>query len=137
MLRPSANAARASAFAAESISASLPLMIGNRIAATVTTVIKTRERNGSAIRASGDVRRTQANDSPIMPVLDSASAMLRVSPCWGCRPGSGRSGFCRCRPAEQAARRKHQDQHQDRKDDYVGPAHFEQLAAQRLDQSDQ
>src|ERR1041385_2214243 len=49
----------------------------------------------------------------------------------------GISGAGRRRPADEAAWGGNQHQDKDRKDDGVGPAHFEEMAAEALDEPDQ
>src|SRR6266568_780326 len=117
MLRPSASAAKVSALAAESMSASLGWMIGKRIASAKTMVASERELRCGAIRATGPARRIQLKVSPTVIGMDS---------------GSGRGGA-----AEQAARHENEHQDEDREDDHVGPAGGEEMAAQALDETDQ
>src|SRR5579862_2148364 len=100
------------------MSASLGWRIGNssanaKIAATITGE---RRRGGS--QRTGEARRAQANDSPITPVFGAGTFRSDIS----------RSG--RRRAAEQPARREDQHQDQDRKDDHVGPARRDVLAAE-------
>src|SRR5436853_502903 len=117
MLRPSASAAKVSALAAESISASLGWTIGKRIASANTIVASERELRCGAIRAIGTARRSQPMLSPTVI---------------GMRSGSGRRGA-----AEKAARHEDEHQDEDRKDDDVGPPGGEEMAAQALDEADQ
>src|SRR5260370_37331478 len=77
MLRPSASAAKVSALAAESMSASFGWMIGNSTASANTVATTLRERRCGATQATGDARRSHANDSPIIPVL-AAGALVRA-----------------------------------------------------------
>jgi hypothetical protein len=57
-LSPSASAAKASAFAAESILASLRLMTGKSSAPMATKATPTRVRRLGAIHATGDAARS-------------------------------------------------------------------------------
>src|SRR6516164_10382537 len=119
MLRPSAKAAKASALAAESMSASFWLTSGNSSAAAVTPKTASRTRARGETRASGRAR---------------LNALPRAA--FG-TPTPAISGFRRDGAAEEAGRDKDENQNQDRKDDHVGPPHGDQLAAQGLDQPDQ
>src|SRR6516162_11609036 len=124
MLRPSARAAKASALAAESMSASLPLMSGNSSAAAVTQTTARRVRVMLEFGRIAGIFARKAGPRPMVPIGGglSSSAMLRF----------------RWRGAAEQAR-GHKDEHedQDRKDDHIGPAHRDQLAAQSFDQPDQ
>src|SRR6516162_169590 len=118
MLSPSARAANDSAFAIASISASFLCRIGNKSAAAASMSTPPRARVRGAIRAKAPAR---CRCAPRPDLRAPASAIL----------GFGRGGA-----AEEAARRKHEDENQDRENDYVGPAHRNQLTAEALDQPD-
>src|SRR5579884_4493507 len=125
MLSPSARAAKASAFAAASMSASLPWTIGNNTAAVSMRAAPRCARSRGGNRASG---------------ISAGAFAARAEPATPKRGGlpiSAISGFGRACPAQQAGRRKDENEHEDREDDDVGPAHRDQLAAEGLDQSDQ
>src|SRR5260370_10484030 len=117
MLRPSASAAKVSALAAESMSASLRWAIGNRIAAPARQAIAMRSQVWRWIRASGPLRRSQVKVSPTVI--------------------AAKSGACCGSAAEPSARHKDQYQQQDREDDHIGPAGREEMAAKALDEADQ
>src|SRR5215831_20674726 len=124
MLRPSARAAKASALAAESMSASSPLTSGNSSAAAATQTTARRVRDMLEFSRIAGIFARKAGPRPMVPIGGglSSSAMSRF--CWG---GA----------AEQARGHKDEDEDQDRKDDHIGPAHRDQLAAQSFDQPDQ
>src|SRR5215472_6982738 len=121
MLRPSARAAKASALAAESMSASLPLMSGNSSAAAATEARARRVRVMLEFSRIAGIFARKAGPRPMVPIGGglSSSATLRFR--WR---GA----------AEQSRGHKDQDEHEDRKDDHIGPAHRDQLAAQSFDQ---
>src|ERR1700722_1570948 len=127
MLSPKANAANDSAFAAESTSASLRIKIGNKTAATVTIATATRPRRCGAIHCTGEARSKKAKVSaPMVPRRGSAGSDPAIT-----------SRTRRSSTAEQPSWREHKHKHQDREDDHIGPAHREDLAADRFDQADQ
>src|SRR5271166_669663 len=100
MLSPSASAAKASALAAESMSASLCTTTGKRSAIVAAQTMTSRP--------------------------DSLTVPKRTI-----------SRFCRRGAAEETGRREDEHQDQDRENDHIGPAHGDQLTAQRFDQPDQ
>src|SRR5947208_1186669 len=100
-------------------------MIGNSTANVKTIVTSTRERSSGAINCTGEARRIQANDSPIMPDFEAAGLMSAIS------------RLARRGTAEQAARHKHQDDDEDQEDHDIGPARLEEMTAQALNEPDQ
>src|SRR5215469_4823062 len=124
MLRPSARAAKASAFAAESMSASLPLISGNSSAAAATQTTARRVRVMLEFSRIAGIFARNAGPRPILPFGGglSSSATLRFR--WR---GA----------AEQSRGHKDEHENQDRKDDHIGPPHCDQLAAQSFNQPDQ
>src|SRR5215469_17885925 len=124
MLRPSARAAKASPLAAESMSASLPLISGNSSAAAATQTTARRVRVMLELSRIAGIFARKAGPRSMVPTGGGLSS-------------SAMSRFRWRGAAEQARRHKDQHEDQDRKDDHIGPAHCDQLAAQSFDQSDQ
>src|SRR5258708_15275885 len=118
MLRAKARTGKAVAFAAASISPSLPSISGKAMAA------RTRKS------------RTPLRHSSLLTGSQKSGRKLRVCSRGGLVMGVG-SGFGRRRAAEEPGGAEHQHQNQDREDDHVGPAHGDELAAQGFDEADQ
>src|SRR6202048_3137772 len=116
MLRPSARIAKASALAAASTSPSLPSISGKATPAPAIAATAIRRPAGLPTRS-----RQMASGR-----LGASSGVAVI-----------RSGPARRRAPENPGRAEYQDENQDREDDDVGPADRDELAAQRLDQSDQ
>src|SRR5215472_370128 len=113
MLRPSASVANASALAAASMLPSLPL------------------RSGKTIAASNMTARPMRRDTASPKRSVSGATRLRRSVAIG-----DLSGFAGRGAPEQPGGPKHEHQHQDRKDDHVGPPHRNKLSAEGLDEAD-
>src|SRR5258708_40176097 len=104
MLRPNARIAKAVAFAAASISPSLPSISGKAMAA------RTRKS------------RTPLRHSSLLTRSQKSGRKLRVCSRGGVVMGVG-SGFGRRRAGEEPGGAEHQPQNQEREGDHAGPAH--------------
>src|ERR1700712_1809076 len=91
------------------MSASLSWISGKAMAAAAITSENICSRRARDIRAKGRARS---------------------------EPVAASSGFVRGDAAEQAGRTEHQDQYENREDDYIGPGIGDELAAHCLDQAD-